>query len=513
MSTSRSTRLSSAAGPGRAAGADRLGAELTERLREANRNLLARPRISIRWRLVASLALCLCLCGAFAFTALSMLGKVRAKLALLDATERLSEDILRARAQGGDGLPEGPAIRHMLEHAATTERLLLEAGEEVRTEDPWTLDALARHLVVMTELLAGRSAEVEAVEVERTPTPEAAALGQEETEVLSLLDRIVERERASTMRILRLAEKGPLVLLGFLVALFGAITYSFARALVDPIRRFQTYTTRIAAGDFSLIRPARSYRDEFTDLALAVNLMLAELQAHQERIVKAGKMAAVGTLTSGIAHELNNPLNNIAITTEALIDEMATLSEEDRWNLLQDIYFETERAGEIVRSLLDFTRQEKPETAALDLADVIQSTVRLAQNEMALNNVTFVSDLPAELPRIRGAVNQLRQVFLNIFINAIQSMPSGGTLTVALAPREAGMVCVEIRDQGGGIAPEIQPHIFDPFFTTKEPGQGAGLGLSVSLGIIRKFGGDIRVESEPGRGSVFHVCLPAAEEP
>ena len=131
---------------------------------------------------------------------------------------------------------------------------------------------------------------------------------------------------------------------------------------------------------------------------------------------------------------------------------------------------------------------------------------------MMLNDVSLRCELPPKLPRVRGAANQLRQVFLNLLLNAIQAMPGGGTLSVSARMHEADRVCLEIHDTGTGIPPAVLPHIFDPFFTTKEPDKGTGLGLSVSLGIIRRFGGDIQATSEPGQGATFHVCLPKAEE-
>jgi signal transduction histidine kinase len=330
--------------------------------------------------------------------------------------------------------------------------------------------------------------------------------------VSEITDGLASRERLSVERLLTRSQRLPLLLLAALLVFLALVSAFFTAALMGPIRRFQAYTRQIAGGDFTLIRPARWYRDEFSDLALAVNSMLASLRSEQERCIRAGKLAAVGTITSGIAHELNNPLNNISITTEALMEDFNSLPDERKWKLLQDIYFETERASEIVKSLLDFTRSEKLEMAPLDLREVILSSQRLVQNEMSYSNVDFSLELPADLPPILGASNQLRQVFLNLFINAVHAMPSGGRLTVKAAGRHDGRVCVEVADTGTGIPPDALPRIFDPFFTTKEPGEGTGLGLSVSYSIVKKHGGEIEVASEAGKGTVFHLCLPAAEQ-
>jgi signal transduction histidine kinase len=482
---------------------ERPGVDNLEQLREAQRALLGRPRMSIRLRLVASLALCFLLCCAFSFGSHDLLASLRTKLLVLQAVERLEGHVARARAQGVEVVPADD-LQELGAGAGELEALLGAGAVAVSVAEREALGTLRRH--------ADDSLRPSASPPGRdTPRPRAAALPGAMSDTAGVLEAIIQRERASINRLLRTAEMGPFVLLGFLLLLFGVITFAFARALVTPIRRLERYTAQVAAGDLSLLRPWRKYRDEFSDLAVAVNKMLAELQAKQDRLVKGARLAAVGTLTSGVAHELNNPLNNISITTEALMERLTSMGPEETWRHLQDIYFETERASEIVKSLLDFTRTETPALVSLDLGEVLKSTFRLAQNEMTINNVRLTFELPEGLPRVQGTANQLRQVFLNLLLNAIHAMPGGGTLLVEANAHSSGKVCVNISDTGMGIATDVLPRIFDPFFTTKEPGKGAGLGLSVSLGIIRQFGGDILVASEAGKGTTLHVCLLAAE--
>ena len=495
----------------RAAQPGRSDVDLAGRLRAAQHALLSRPRLSMQVRLVASLLLCFLLCCAFALVSLDLLHRTRSRIHLLQTVERLDDRIHRVRALANEGILSSGDLERMLEGAKEAEDLFRREPRSLREEDRQLLPNLLRH-VQATRLLLATSETAGHSGVGVLSPAQAAELRSTGADANQSLEALIRRERLTADRILRIAESGALVLLLSLLVLFSVITLSFARALAAPLRRFKGYTSRIAGGDFSFIRPARKYRDEFSDLAVAVNQMLAELRAQQDRVVRGAKLAAVGTLTSGIAHELNNPLNNISITAEALMEGLATFSEEEKWRHLQDIYFETERASEIVKSLLDFTRKEKPDAVQLDLNEILQSTFRLAQNEMTLNDVALSSAVPGELPRVWGAANQMRQVFLNIILNAIQAMPKGGTLFVSAETHHAGQVCVEIRDEGVGIPPEVLPHIFDPFFTTKEPGKGTGLGLSLSLGIVRKFGGDIQVASEPGKGTTVHVCLPAAEE-
>jgi two-component system, NtrC family, sensor kinase len=485
---------------------------LAEQLREAEAALLSRPRVSMRLRLVVSLALCFLLSCAFSLGAFSLLRTAKAKLLLLQTLERLDDRMLRVRALADEGTLAAADIDKVVESLGQAEPLLRSDSDALEANDRDAAPTLLVQLDTCRRLLSALRRGASGGGPAALPAGQAAELRRAEAEGGRLLEAVIRHERVSLDTTVRLAEAGPLVLLGLQLLLFVGIVAAFAKALVQPIRRFGEYTARIAAGDYSFIAPARGYRDEFSDLALAVNTMLGELQAQQDRLVKGAKLAAVGTLTSGIAHELNNPLNNVAITAETLMEELPTLSDDEKWHLLQDIYFENERASEIVRSLLDFTRQEPAEAGAVDLAEVIGSTLRLAQNEMNLNNVSFSCELPPDLPRVRGTANQLRQVLLNVLLNAIQAMPGGGRVWVSAGTPEAGRVCVEVRDEGEGIPPEVLPRIFDPFFTTKEPGRGTGLGLSVSLAIVRTFGGDLQVASEPGQGTTVHACLPRAEE-
>jgi signal transduction histidine kinase len=283
-----------------------------------------------------------------------------------------------------------------------------------------------------------------------------------------------------------------------------------ARQIIQPFKRFEKYTERIAAGDFSLITPARRFRDEFTNLAIALNRMLSELKKREEQLIQSRKLAAVGNLTAGIAHELNNPLNNISLTTEALIDEFEEWDKPTKMKMLHDIFSQVERAGATVANLLDFTRRDQEAFEPVFLKSVLDRTLKLMANEINLSNVQLDVVLDDNLPPIMGNQHNLQQVFLNLFINALQAMPDGGTLSVR-ARTEDESLKISVGDTGIGISKENIDSIFDPFFTTKELGKGTGLGLSVSYGIIQKHKGTITVESEVGKGTSFIIKLPCAE--
>jgi signal transduction histidine kinase len=178
--------------------------------------------------------------------------------------------------------------------------------------------------------------------------------------------------------------------------------------------------------------------------------------------------------------------------------------------MLQDTANQVDRASGTVRNLLDFTRVEKPVSVPLLLCDIVQGAQRLVANEAAINDVEFDIQLPEDLPRIEGNPRDVQQIFLNLYINAIQAMPHGGTLNVRGKARADGNVEVQISDTGVGIPPEDLPSIFDPFFTSKEPGEGTGLGLFVTYGIVQRHHGTIEVSSVVGEGTTFTVSFAAA---
>ncbi|MGO9393837.1 MAG: sensor histidine kinase [Desulfobaccales bacterium] len=341
----------------------------------------------------------------------------------------------------------------------------------------------------------------------------------EEVEMRSLgqnLLNITERwEKEQRLEIDRLFKRAMELFVGSVLvflALGVLVAFYLTRMLVRPLSQMQQAMNQIAHGDFAPISQPESSPEEFSALFRAFNRMTHELQVRQDELVQSRKIAAVGTLTSGIAHELNNPINNIVLSAEVLKEDFRELSQEEALGLIQDIMGQAERAADIVKGLLDFSRSERPEIEPLDIAGVVQDTLKLVRNQLSLSGIQADLDLPQNLPQVQGNRKSLQQVFLNLFINAIQAMLDGGSLTVRANPTPDGQwLKVQVTDTGMGIAAEHLPHIFDPFYTTKEVGRGTGLGLSVTYGIVEKHGGRIDVESEKGKGSTFSVVLPVRQ--
>lgn len=329
--------------------------------------------------------------------------------------------------------------------------------------------------------------------------------------LVDLTDDITRTKRARIHASLLRASVLPFAFLGVVLLLMFLVIKLISRGMLRPLDVLRSTTERVARGDFSPIPPEPGQLLEISGLTGAFNRMAQELEANQEDLLQARKIAALGTFTAGIAHELNNPLNNIALTGEAFLEEYGDSLDQDGGEMLRDILAQAERAGDIVKNLLDFSRTERPAFSALPPGEVVKSTLALLRNQIMLSGVRLETELPEGLPELRGNLRNLQQVFMNLLLNAMQATPSGGLIRFAVAAEGADLIRFEVRDTGKGMEPETLQHIFEPFYTTKEVGRGTGLGLAVAYAIVKRHGGRIEVQSAPGQGSVFFVHIPQAE--
>jgi signal transduction histidine kinase len=252
-----------------------------------------------------------------------------------------------------------------------------------------------------------------------------------------------------------------------------------------------------------------SPRNEIEIAIRAISDMARMLEKREEELLQTGKLASLGVLISGVAHELGNPLNNISLIAQTYLSLYDLLGDEDKRTYMGDVYTQSERIKKIVENLLDFSRQKKPELREHQLGDIVMRSIALVGNNLKISQVKHHLSLAENLPPVFVDASQIEQVLINLFVNAIQAMPGGGDLFIDVFQEpENEWVIVKVRDSGTGIKKEILPNIFDPFFTTKST-KGTGLGLSVSYGIIRQHQGEISVESEEGKGTRFIVKIPA----
>jgi two-component system NtrC family sensor kinase len=242
--------------------------------------------------------------------------------------------------------------------------------------------------------------------------------------------------------------------------------------------------------------------------ALLVGRDMTHERELRVRLMESDRLAAVGELVAGVAHEVNNPLSSISAFAQLLLRDTA-LTPAQRESI-EVIRGETLRASQVVKDLLAFARRSEPQSAPLDLNSVVGRTLRMRQYQFNEASVRVETDLARDLPSVMGDARQLQQVCLNLLTNAVQAMSPGGGLLRVRTYQANDLVRLEVQDTGPGIAVDARAHIFEPFFTTKKEGEGTGLGLSVSYGIVTTHGGAIEVvESGPG-GTTFRVTLPAA---
>ncbi|MFH2005831.1 MAG: HAMP domain-containing sensor histidine kinase [bacterium] len=487
-----------------------------DRIRQSegmDRALLARPRLSLRVQvLLAFLVVFLFAVGIATFIIVSIY-RVEEKVRFLEIVNDYVLEVDQARRYEKNFFLYGSNLNDALD-AAFRAKAILEGSKEKLSKvvgpRQWRrmyknvddYEKVAEQLLSLSSgakksELQGKKRELE-VTVRKT--------GQR---MVLLAKSLMKKERHALETAIAGSRKIQIYSLVFLLLFMITAAYMISGHILRSIVRFETYTERIAVGDFTPITPTRRYRDEFTDLALGINHMMRELQKHEAMLVQAHKMRAIGTLTAGVAHELNNPLNNITITAHMLLEEFEELTEGECKEMVEDIVSEGDRVKKIVSNLLDFTRESETRLEPLDLVQLVKDTIDLARNQVKFAGIRIELSSIDDPPRILGDSQQLTQVFLNLILNAIAASEKGGKLQLLVQPSdEPGNLSVKVIDYGTGIPDHILARIFDPFFTTKEKGKGTGLGLSVSQGIVAKHGGRMLVDSQEGRGTTFTVILP-----
>ena len=328
--------------------------------------------------------------------------------------------------------------------------------------------------------------------------------------ITSELEEIVKNESQFTRdligksRMIHLIALAPVFILSVLVALF--LIFNVDR----PLKTIGNAIIKISKGDFQNI-PEIHTGDEFESLVTSLNTMFKELNRRNKELVQAQKLASLGRLTSGVAHELNNPLNNISTSVQILLEELEDNDAEYKRELLIGAEKEVERSKEIVRSLLEFARERSHILKQAYFKDLVDNAIKRVKSQVPENIILNV-DVPNDIQG-KFSVLGIERVLINLIENAVQAMKNGGDITIKACKQESNSgFCFQVIDTGEGIPTDIIPKIFDPFFTTKEVGKGTGLGLSIIYGIIEQHGGKIKVSSEVGKGTTF-ICFLPFEQP
>lgn len=304
-----------------------------------------------------------------------------------------------------------------------------------------------------------------------------------------------------------------ILLYSFWAVILFAFLFSnlIVRNIGQSLRKVVDLTRAISRGNYPKIEEKPS-NDEMGAVISAISAMAEELHKREKELVQSKRLASIGILVAGVAHELNNPLNNISMLAQTYAEVYDGLRKEDRIGFMERVDEEVERLRVIIHNLLDYAKPKEQHLAKATTNQVIQKILALVQNMLDISNIRIKLSLSEDLPDIYIDEHQIQQVLVNMATNAIQAMGTGGELRIAsrYLP-DHDDIEIEIGDNGKGIAPEFLDHIFDPFFTTKEE-SGTGLGLWVSYGIIKNHQGNIRVASQVGVGTTFIITLPSCKK-
>ena len=290
------------------------------------------------------------------------------------------------------------------------------------------------------------------------------------------------------------------VVLAILIAI--PLSLSISRPFTDLVAA----THRVARGDWSVRVPIRGLREMRTQ-AESFNTMVETLQDTQDQLVRTEKLASIGQLAAGVAHEINNPLGSVLLYADILCKDTPEEDVQQREDL-QMIIREANRCKTIVNDLLNFSRQNEVLAQTIDLNEMLRQLAREHRKQELYQNIELIEDLDPAIPAIQADPLQIHQVLVNLMKNSAEAMPDGGQLTLRTRSGPTpGVIALEVQDTGSGISQDNMKRIFTPFFTTKPIGKGTGLGLAIAYGIVKMHRGQINVQSEIGRGTTFTITL------
>ena len=308
-----------------------------------------------------------------------------------------------------------------------------------------------------------------------------------------------------------------LITVGAIIVSLG-VCYLFIKTTMKPIGVLVRATMNLADGNLMQQVQLKSAPPEIAVLGNAFNFMSNSISERdkelrnraEEEIMKSERLAMIGQLAAGVAHEINNPLGSILLLNRLVLKKC--LPDSIMMKNTQRIEREVKRCQNIVQGLLEFARQREPKAKTVDLNTLLDKTIALVENQSMFHNINIVKEYKTDLPPVFVDPSQLQQVFMNIVMNAVDAMEGWGTLTLMTKADEvSGTVDACFQDTGCGMEKETLDRIFEPFFTTKDVGHGTGLGLSISLGLVQRNSGMITISRQPGEGSRFVVALPRAK--
>ncbi|MEW6365799.1 MAG: ATP-binding protein [Acidobacteriota bacterium] len=469
----------------------------------------SRLRLNIRQKVAGALTLAVILIGSIGALSYDYLRQVERNQRIVEIADDLSNVILEARRYEKNYLLYG--MQSDLDENSRYVQKGIEVLDSIEpeiadVEGALRLDVLQsdfyeyRNLMQQIQGCRERSDRLCAEHVEER-------LRETGKTMVDIAQELVSFEREKVLTIIRTLKAHLLYSLLVFLGLSAFLIPVVARGIIRPLRAIEETTHRIAQGHFSLL-PVVDSGDETQRVVEVFNRMVMELQKRQDQLLQAKKLSSLGILTSGIAHQLNNPLNNISTSCQILIEELGHGDAPFLRKMLANVEQEVRRARDTVRGLLEFSRVKEFALNRASLWEVVESSVRLISSQLP-PGVDLLREVPKEMMLYLDS-QRMQQVFLNLLMNAIQAIesPPGQVRIHASTDAAQDQAVITLEDTGIGIADKDLPRIFDPFFTTKDVSSGTGLGLSIVYGIIQRHQGTITVESKQGEGTRFTIRLP-----
>ncbi len=484
---------------------------------------MGRIKLNIRRKIFITFFIFIFVVGAICFLGFYKYHVLNQKLRLLDKKSKLLNNILEARRYEKNffitlDCKYLNTAHEYVKKSREKVKLLMSKYEKFLINKKRT-DSLFKNLSTYEDLLNKAIQDCKAHKLTKNKVYEFPNLKHYQKEIreigykcTSSMEEILSKEQKYVRDLIKDSKWFViLILFVFIFIVVGTTLFLFVN-VNRPLKNLEDGIKNIAKGHYQQI-PKIKTGDEFESLAESLNNMLKELERRNEQLIQSEKMAALGTLTSGVAHEINNPLNNISTSVQIVQEEIEEGGDiEYQKTLLKEVEKEIDRIQDIVRALLEFSRQTSFTLSNENIKYLVDNTVKLIQGEIP-TNIRLEVDVPNDIYAMVDA-RRIQQVLLNLIINAMQAMEeTGGKITIsAWQDKQKNRFYLQVKDTGPGISDENLTKIFDPFFTTKEVGKGSGLGLSISKGVIEQHGGTIEVQSESGEGATFTISIPIKPE-
>lgn len=463
--------------------------------------------LNIKQKVIAAFAFLVIVTGSIGAVSYHHLREIERKQDFLEITDDLKNYILEARRyeknfllyNSKEDLEEN---RRYIQHGM---ELLHEVSPEIKDVKGLTLISQIRRQISDYEKAMDQLAK-EAHLQTATDSPVQDRLREHGKALVQSSQELAYFERFRILDIVKTLKTQLLAAIGMTIIIGGLLVPITSRKIIGPLRIIERTTHRIARGDFTPLEVLDTH-DETQRVVEAFNRMISELEKRQDQLLQAKKLSSLGTLTSGVAHQLNNPLNNISTSCQILMEEFGQMDAEFSKKMLVNIEQEVHRARDIVRGLLEFSRIKEFCLAPVLLSQVIERSIGLISSHIP-PGIEIIREVPENLSLNLDA-QRMQQVFLNLIENAVHAIEPPGQIRICAEPDSStNQVFIKVEDTGTGIPESDRGRIFDPFFTTKEVGSGTGLGLSIVFGIIQKHQGSISVESREKEGARFIIALP-----